>query len=295
MTFEDQGYRILLVDDEPDIHEVTRLALRGKKWRGLPLLLESALSAEEAREITQREPFEVALVDVVMETDTAGLDLCRHFRRTAPRSLRIILRTGQPGVAPEEAVLNDFDIDYYASKAEITPEKLWLSIRACIRSSLDISTLLAASRYTVAMGRASEADTSSEELVSAFHDVLRFLERKFGVLFSFAHHIDAHGNVGSRYGGADIAWVPLIERFLKDTSLETLPTAGESLGLSESSMALYFRSERPEGKEARSALVWTFRNPELRTQWGDELNQDLVLFVDPLIQALRALSYPKRA
>src|SRR5260221_13737668 len=107
------AWRILVVDDEEDVHAVTGLALKRRTWKGKSVTLKGARSAAEAKKLlASEEPFHVALVDVVMESDRAGLELCEHIRNTQPRSTRIILRTGQPGVAPEEQVLNDFDIDY---------------------------------------------------------------------------------------------------------------------------------------------------------------------------------------
>src|SRR5690242_19954721 len=109
-------WRILVVDDEKDIHEVTQLALKRRTWRKRPFELVSCYSGLEARELLKVHPrnyFRVALIDVVMETQTAGLDLCHHLRSDFPSSLRIVLRTGQPGVAPEEKIINEYDIDSY--------------------------------------------------------------------------------------------------------------------------------------------------------------------------------------
>ena len=104
---------ILVVDDDEDIHEVTRIALRHRKWRGKPFVVASAHSGAEAREMlaSAGSDWHVALVDVVMETQRSGLDLCEHIRASHPPTLRIVLRTGQPGAAPENDVLEDYDID----------------------------------------------------------------------------------------------------------------------------------------------------------------------------------------
>src|SRR5689334_7494125 len=121
-------WRILIVDDEKDIHEVTQLALKRRSWRKRPFELVSCYSGREARELLAKHPkshFRVALIDVVMETETAGLELCRHLRSDFPSSLRIVLRTGQPGVAPEEKIINEYDIDSYMAKPEVTPERLY--------------------------------------------------------------------------------------------------------------------------------------------------------------------------
>src|SRR5262245_58813160 len=119
-------WRVLIVDDEPDIHAVTDLALKFKQWRNKRFQLSRADSAAEAKELLSKpgNNFQVAMIDVVMETDDAGLRLCEYIRENHPRSLRIILRTGQANVAPEERVLNEYDIDHYLAKSEATPERL---------------------------------------------------------------------------------------------------------------------------------------------------------------------------
>src|SRR5262249_12438728 len=98
----------LLVDDEKDVHSITAMVLRAKKWRKRRFELTSAYSEAEARKLlTTQTDFHVAIIDVVMEREDSGLRLCQHIRANLPGSLRIVLRTGQPGMAPEEAVLND--------------------------------------------------------------------------------------------------------------------------------------------------------------------------------------------
>ena len=127
---------VLIVDDEPDVHPMTRLALRGVRYRGRPLEILSAYSAAEGFEVLQRHP-ETALVllDVVMETDDAGLGLARRIRDELGNSLiRIILRTGQPGQAPEEKVILEYDINDYKAKTELTSRKLFVTVIASLRT-----------------------------------------------------------------------------------------------------------------------------------------------------------------
>jgi CheY-like chemotaxis protein len=109
---------VLLVDDEPEVHSVTQLALRGFEFNGRKLELVSAYSAAQARDIfLTRNDIALAMVDVVMETDHAGLDLVRHVRQDRRNALtRLVLRTGQPGQAPEDQVIRDYDIDDYKEK-----------------------------------------------------------------------------------------------------------------------------------------------------------------------------------
>lgn len=137
-------FHVLLVDDEPDVHEISRLAMRHFKVYGLPIRLHSAHSKAEAIEVLSNLTLgrpdislaSVALIDVVMETDRAGLELCDHIRNVMQnRLLQICLRTGQPGVAPERAVLDHYDIQGYLAKGEDTEDKLYTVVKAGVREA----------------------------------------------------------------------------------------------------------------------------------------------------------------
>jgi CheY-like chemotaxis protein len=137
-------FHVVLVDDEPDVHELSRLAMRSFRVYGLPIRLHSAASKAEAIDVlnglTLGRPdmslASVALIDVVMETDHAGLDLCQHIREVMQnRHLQIHIRTGQPGAAPERTVLDRYDIQGYLNKTEVTADKLYTVVKAGVRSS----------------------------------------------------------------------------------------------------------------------------------------------------------------
>jgi phosphoserine phosphatase RsbU/P len=136
-------WKILIVDDEPQVHDVTRLALRGLQFRGRALQFLDAHSAAEARGLLARHPdLALVLLDVVMETDDAGLQLVRHIReRLGYRALRIVLRTGQAGQAPERQVVLDYDIDDYKEKTELTSAKLTTCVVAALRAFEAIDTV----------------------------------------------------------------------------------------------------------------------------------------------------------
>lgn len=127
---------VLIVDDEPDVVEVTELVLGDLIFDGRPLEILSANSgAEGQRLFEQRSDIAVALIDVVMEHDRAGLDLVVHVReRLGNRLTRLILRTGQPGMAPEREVVTHFDIDDYKEKTELTADRLYATIYSALRS-----------------------------------------------------------------------------------------------------------------------------------------------------------------
>ena len=76
----------------------------------------------------------VAFIDVVMETDTAGLELCQFIReKQRNRRHTLYIRTGQPGVAPERSVIDRYDISGYFTKVELTEDKLYSLVKAGAR------------------------------------------------------------------------------------------------------------------------------------------------------------------
>ncbi|WP_421983166.1 putative bifunctional diguanylate cyclase/phosphodiesterase [Roseibium sp.] len=128
-------WKILVVDDDPDVHDVTRIAVDGCDFEDRPFELLHALSAEEARAcLSEHDDIAVALIDVVMENDTAGLGLVSWIRSELGNSFtRLILRTGQPGYAPQTDVIMKFDVDGYAEKAELSRTKLITAIVTALR------------------------------------------------------------------------------------------------------------------------------------------------------------------
>ena len=129
-------WKVLVVDDDPEVHEATDFGLRGVIILDRPLLLLHAHSGAEALEMLKREQdVAVVLLDVVMETVTAGLDIVGTIRQDlAMRDARIILRTGQPGYAPDEQTVVHFDINDYRTKSELTRSKLFVALFTAIRT-----------------------------------------------------------------------------------------------------------------------------------------------------------------
>lgn len=138
-------WKVLIVDDEPEIHQVTRLVVSDFSFRNKSLELVSAYSAKEAKEILTRpenSDFALAIVDVVMETNNAGLDLVSWIRNDLKSSkIRLVLRTGQPGEAPEESVIRDYDLNDYKNKTELTALKLKTLFYSALRGYQDIVTI----------------------------------------------------------------------------------------------------------------------------------------------------------
>ncbi|WP_160169818.1 EAL domain-containing response regulator [Marinospirillum insulare] len=131
-------FKVLIVDDDEDIHLATRLTLKNMRFKGRRLEFIDAYSGEEAYYLLQTHPdTAVMLLDVVMETEQAGLNLIGQIRHhLGLQSLRIILRTGQPGYAPELQTVARYDINDYKTKTELTHDKLHVIMMTALRSYL---------------------------------------------------------------------------------------------------------------------------------------------------------------
>lgn len=139
------SWRILIVDDEEQVHKVTSLVLGGCRFDHADIEMTHAHSMAQARSILQSQPpFALALIDVVMETDDAGLRLVQFIRdELKDKDIRLVLRTGQPGQAPEETVIERYDINDYKNKTELTSTKLKTLLYSALRSYRDIRTIAA--------------------------------------------------------------------------------------------------------------------------------------------------------
>src|SRR5471030_2917481 len=132
-------WRVLIVDDDVDVHAVTRLALRNVSFKGRELELYSAHSGREAYDILRDTPdIALVLLDVVMETDDAGLILARRIREELHNAIvRVVLRTGQPG----QRVIIEYDINDYKAKTELTTQKLFTTVISALRAYESLNML----------------------------------------------------------------------------------------------------------------------------------------------------------
>ena len=168
---EIQPWKIMIVDDEPAMHDVTRLALSGVSFAGRPLQFISCYSGEEAiAAMTAHPDTALMLLDVVMETEHAGLEVARRVRAELGNEMvRIVLRTGQPGQAPERRVITDYDINDYKEKTELTSSKLFTLLYASLRAYQSILSIELSKR-------------GLEEIIEASADIF-----KLSSLDRFAH------------------------------------------------------------------------------------------------------------
>ncbi len=174
------NWKVLIVDDEKEIHMVTTHVLKDFIFKERSIDFYHAYSAEEAKDVIKENP-DTALIflDVVMETDDAGLRLVEWIRSTMNnRFVRIVLRTGQPGLAPEKQVIVNYDIDDYRSKTELTAVRLFTTTVASLRA------------YTIMMDQeenriALEALVKTSWTINAIRNAEMFLEGVMPQISSF--------------------------------------------------------------------------------------------------------------
>jgi len=237
-------WKVMLVDDEPDIHEVTKMALGGFDFDGRGLEFLSAYSGKQAQDLIMEHPdTAVMLLDVVMESDHAGLDVARFVRESAEnKTVRIILRTGQPGQAPEREVITDFDINDYKEKTELTSQKVFTLMYASLRSYRDIIALEANKR---GLEHVIKASTNIFELQNLTQFTQGVLEQITSLLHleHDAAYLKANG-LAAAHEGDDlrvIAGIGAFEELIGRNGIQNLDQeiVGDLLGAIEEGQNLY--------------------------------------------------------
>jgi len=174
-----EPWKILIVDDDREIHAVTRIALRNFSFEGRSLHLMSAYSAREARQLIAEHPdTAMILLDVVMEEEDAGLRVVRFLRDEQNNHMtRIVLRTGQPGQAPEHDVIVNYDINDYKSKTELSRQRLFTTVVASLRSFRDLRGIAdARAQLELALQAQRTLSAAAQRFVP--HDLLRILNKQ---------------------------------------------------------------------------------------------------------------------
>ncbi len=138
-----EAWQVLIVDDEPEIHTVTKFVLNEFVFEGRRLEFHSVYSGQEARDfLREHDDIALILLDVVMESEESGLELVHYIRRELGNQfVRIILRTGQPGYAPESKVIMEYDINDYKEKTELTSQRLVTALVSSLRSYRDLTAI----------------------------------------------------------------------------------------------------------------------------------------------------------
>ena len=174
---DDDAWRVLIVDDEPDVHLTTEFALKNAILVGKKVIFFHAYNSDDALAILAREhDIAVALLDVVMKTDEDGLELVKQIRdQLNLQDIRIILRTGHPGYAPEYQVIRDYAINDYKNKAELTQNRLLTIMTTAIRSYQQIRTINSSRRGLAMIIEASAILYEHRTIESYAHAALNLL------------------------------------------------------------------------------------------------------------------------
>ncbi len=236
--------KIAIVDDDEAVHEGTRYALKGYELHGRGLEILSAYSGQQARELLAAHPdTAVVLLDVVMETDTAGLDLVGFIRNElGNETVRIILRTGQPGQAPEREVILRYDINDYKAKTELTADKLFTALTSALRSHAQLHRIEQTSRKLATIVEATSTLLKQRSMQGLARGVL---DR----LMAFTDHGEAGAIVLAEAGAP---WNGLVLAGAGQASGETLAQLGP--GLRELAQALTRHDDPILQEDGRIAL-----------------------------------------
>mgnify|MGYP000860311556 FL=1 len=143
VKLQDDTWEMLIVDDEEEVHSITKSVLKKLIFDKKSLKFHHALNANEAIEIIKNNKnIALVLLDVVMESNEAGLNVVKTVREELKNDLvRIILRTGQPGSAPEKDIILNYDINDYKEKTELTSTKLYTSVITALRSYKELTSI----------------------------------------------------------------------------------------------------------------------------------------------------------
>jgi DNA-binding MarR family transcriptional regulator/CheY-like chemotaxis protein len=257
----ESSWKILIVDDEAEVHNVTKLALSDFTFEDKNLVFLSAYSAQEAKQLIQfNSDTAIIFLDVVMETEDAGLQLVKYIREDLKNQLvRIILRTGQPGRCPENIVATNYEIDDYKTKTELTAQKLFVTVITALRGFSTIIKLLEASAAIKLQDEQQNYDNESS-LKIAIHKgeegqsiLLNSRDQKIEVLGNLISDI-AHEVINSSYTNTlyTMSFITWIARMILRTTDEHFA----KLGISQSKLAiLVYLSSEPQLYASPSSLA----------------------------------------
>ena len=136
-------WKVMIIDDDDVMHQVSLMVLADYEFEGLPVEIIQGYSGKACRQLLKKHPdTAVLLLDVVMETESAGLDAVKYIREELNnQALRIIIRTGQPGQAPEKEIANQYDINGYTEKSGLTAQNLFACITEGLRAYRDLNNI----------------------------------------------------------------------------------------------------------------------------------------------------------
>lgn len=195
-----KAWKVAIIDDEQQVHAVTQMVLKSTRVDDQPIEFLNAHSAAEGLRLFRDHPdIALAFIDVIMETDDAGLKLIHQIRNELDNHFtRIVLRTGQPGSSPEETVIRHYDINDYKSKTELTDTKLKTCVYSAIRSYRDIVTIESSKNNIQRVIAASDSVLRSKTLHEFGHAMLDHTLQLLGIstaeMYLASQHQDLFGD-----------------------------------------------------------------------------------------------------
>ncbi|MDA3832242.1 MAG: DUF3369 domain-containing protein, partial [Spirochaetales bacterium] len=222
----EKKWKVLVVDDDEEVHSITTLVLKDFSYADRNLEFLHAYSGYEAKQIIEDNPDTAVLfLDVVMEKDDAGLDVVKFIRKTLGNDfVRIILRTGQPGQAPEEKIIVEYDINDYKEKTELSSQKLFTVMVTSLRTYQHMITIEANRQGLKSIIDASASLFEQRSIKRLASGVLTQLVSIVGMSpDAFVCRIDVHEETLAQGGIAVLAGSGIYENVTRLTKLGVLP------------------------------------------------------------------------
>lgn len=220
------AWKILIVDDELAVHQATQLALKRLVLLERRLEFINAYSGQEALHRLREHPdIALVLLDVVMETEYAGLETIKHIRETLVNPLvRVVLCTGQPGQAPEKKVIIDYDINDYRTKTELTNERLLTTVMTALRAYRDLIRMetLRTELLTLTKNLEAQVETRTQELLLAKQAAEQANYAKSNFLARMSHELRTPLN-------AIIGYAELIAEDMQDLNIPTTESDAQKI------------------------------------------------------------------
>ncbi|MCB0163526.1 MAG: response regulator receiver protein [Anaerolineae bacterium] len=258
-------WEILLVDDEVDVLSISKLAMKDFTVYGLPLKIHTAQSKAKAIEFMNSRPDQhlsrlaLGFIDVVMESDHAGLELCRHIRQDRNNTLtQLYIRTGQPGIAPERTVIDQYEISGYFTKAEATEDKLYSLVKSGVRQYL--SEMMSVGSFAILAhaiaNAASRADVEAGlQAIMTSWDGEGALARAVGQRDGIAHALLLNGQVLHLAGAVDEQTAQERVSWLEQAAGQSLNTDGDKYVADDNGNHLIDITAQPDSP----SIQWYFK------------------------------------
>lgn len=182
-TRDKSRWVVLSVEDNALFQQTLVHTLKNMLIHGHSLEVLTASNSAEARlMLEQRADINLVFLDVVMETDDAGLQLVNVIRHTLNNPIiRIILLTGQPGQAPSRQVMERYDIDDYWTKTELREDNLFNTLNGNLKTWRRMEELRTAREGMENVVAASQAISRRHDALQFSQTVLDEIDRIIGI------------------------------------------------------------------------------------------------------------------